>query len=171
MPSLRHLTIHGVTSQYFDRLGLDDCFPESHLDTFVYSQGHRYGFEIRDRHLETLVMGPGSRLRKLVLLGSSRLTSSVITSCLQNLPTLEYFAISIIIVNELHSNFVMALPRTISILKIQITHAWYSVPLIPEEREICNGLETGIIHRLPLPEAMYISMHSEAINEDRRAER
>lgn len=171
MPSLRHLTIHGVTGQYFDQEGLDECFPEAHLDSFVYAQGHRHGFEIRDRHLETLVAGPGPRMRKLVLLGCSRLTSSVITSCLQHLPTLEYFAVSIVTVNELHSNFVLALPLTIFVLKIQITHAWYAIPLISEEREICNALETGIMRRRPPPDAMYLSMHSEVINEDGRAER
>jgi hypothetical protein len=171
MPSLSHLTIHGVTSQYFDQESLDDCFPESHLDSFVYAQGHRYGFEIRDRHLESLVAGPGSRLRKLVLLGCSRLTSSVITACLQNLPTLEYFAVSIVTVNEMRNNFVLALPWTVSVLKIQITHAWYSVPLISEEGELCNALETGIMHRRPPPEALYIRMHSEVINEGGRAQR
>jgi len=46
MPFLHHLTIRGVTGQYFDRHGLDEYFPEARLDSFVYSQGHRYGFEI-----------------------------------------------------------------------------------------------------------------------------
>jgi hypothetical protein len=144
--------MHGVTGQYFDRRGLDDCFPESHLDSFVYVQGHRYGFEIRDHHLETLIAGLGSRLRKLILLGSSRLTSSVITSCLQILPTLEYFAISIIAVHEWRSNFSLALPQTVSVLKIQITQDQYSVP------PIADDLETGIMCRPPLPEAMYINI-------------
>jgi hypothetical protein len=171
MPSLRHLPINGVTGQYFDQEGLDECFPEDHLDSFVYAQGHRRGFEIRNRHLETLVAGPGSRLRKLVLLGCSRLTSSVITSCLQYLPTLEYFAVSIVTVNVLHSNSVLTLPLAISVLKIQITHAWYAIPLIAKEQKICNALETGIMRRRPPPDAMYLSMHNEVINEDGRAER
>jgi hypothetical protein len=171
MPFLRHLTIHGVTSQYFDRQGLDDCFPEAQLDSFVYAQGHTHGFEIRDRHLETLVAGPGSRLHKLVLLGCSRLTSSVITTCLQSLPMLEYFAISIVTVTELRSNFILALPRTVSVIKIQVTHAWYSVPLISEEREICDALETAVMTRRPPPKEIYINMHNEAINHGGRAEK
>jgi len=137
----------------------------------MYAQGHAHGFEIRDRHLETLVAGPGSRLRKLVLLGCSRLTSSVITTCLQSLPILEYFAISIVTVTELRSNFVLALPRTVSIIKIQITHAWYSVPLIGEELEICDALEVAVMNRRPPPEEIYIRMHSEAINHGGRAEK
>jgi hypothetical protein len=87
------------------------------------------------------------------------------------LPTLEYFAVSIITVNELRSNFVLALPQTISVLKLQVTHAWYATPLFGEERERCNALETGIMHRRPPPDAMYISMHSEAMNQGGRAER
>jgi hypothetical protein len=58
-------TQSGVTGP---RLGLDD-FPESQLDSFIYTQGRTGGFKIRDRYLAA---GPSSRLRKFVLLGGDQ---------------------------------------------------------------------------------------------------
>lgn len=74
-------------------------FAGSRLQSFTHTQGHRLGFEIRNIHLESLLDGPVCCLRKLVLLGSACL--STITSCSHNLPTLEYFALSPVIVSEL----------------------------------------------------------------------
>ncbi|KAK0478427.1 hypothetical protein IW261DRAFT_1483477 [Armillaria novae-zelandiae] len=47
--------------------------------------------EITDRYFQSLVSGPGAPLRKLVLLGCSKLTCTSLASCLRSLPLLEYF--------------------------------------------------------------------------------
>ena len=54
MPHLRHVTLHGITGNYFDRQTVDQCFPDAHLESFTYALGHRLGFEIRNHHLESL---------------------------------------------------------------------------------------------------------------------
>lgn len=171
VPSLRHLTIHGVTGIYFDHVDLGECFPEAKLESFIYAQGHRLGFEIRDHHLESLINGPGARLSKLVLLGCSKLTSGAIFSCLKSLVNLRYCALSLITVKDFDENFALAIPKSIAVFKLQVTHAWYAIPMISQEREICDALEEGVMQRKPPPEALYISMHSEVMNEDRRTER
>lgn len=171
LPSLRHLTMHAVTSNFFDQQRLGECFPESQLESFIYAHGHRLGFEIRDHHLHSIVTGPGSQLHKLVLLGCSRLTSGAIASCLRSLPTLKYLALSLITVKELSENIAASLPQSITVLKIQVTHAWYSIPLITEERELCNVLEEGFMQKKPPPEALYLSMHNEVMNEGERIQR
>ncbi|KAH7931032.1 hypothetical protein BV22DRAFT_1108905 [Leucogyrophana mollusca] len=171
LPNLLHLTLRGITSNSFDQIPFNVCFPSCQLESFTHVQGHRLGFELRNSHLESLVTGPGSHLRKLVLLGSSRLTSSVIASCLRNLPTLEYLALSLVTVNELRDNFVLALGPSISVFKLQITHAWYATPLFEEERRICNALEERLLHpRSPLS-AVFVSFHSRLMSEDGRQER
>ncbi|KAG1755200.1 uncharacterized protein EDB91DRAFT_1042512 [Suillus paluster] len=170
-PVLRHLTIQSVTSNALDQIRFDTTFPDCQLDSFIHAQGHRLGFEIRDAHLESLLAGPGSRLRKLVLLGSSRLSSAAITSCLRSLPTLEYFALCLITVNELRENFILALGPSLQVLKLQITHAWYAVPLFEEERIICDTLEERILLRHSLHKVVHVSFHSQLMAEDGRQDR
>ncbi|KIJ68361.1 hypothetical protein HYDPIDRAFT_179511 [Hydnomerulius pinastri MD-312] len=170
-PALRHLTIRGITSNAFDKIRFHDVYAESQFDSFIHAQGHRLGFEIRNVHLESLVTGPGRHLRKLVLLGSTRLTTSTIASCLRSLPMLEYFALSLVTVNELRENFILSLGPSLLTLKLQITHAWYAVPLFNEERVICDSLEDRILcPRSPLG-TIYVSFHSRLMSEDGRQER
>ncbi|TBU52713.1 hypothetical protein BD310DRAFT_939694 [Dichomitus squalens] len=76
MPCLRHVTPHGVTGSYFDRHPVDRCFPDAHLESFLHA------LRVRNHHLESLAASYGPRLRKLVRLGCSRLSSTVITQCL-----------------------------------------------------------------------------------------
>jgi len=170
-PALRHLTIQSVTSNAFDKIRFDNSFPDCQLDSFIHAQGHRLGFEIRNVHLESLVAGPGSRLRKLVLLGSSRLSSAAVASCLRNLPTLEYFAFCLVIVNELRENFILSLGPSLQVLKLQITHALYAVPLFKEERMICDTLEERILRRHSPHAVVHVSFHSELMAEDGRQDR
>ncbi|TBU62024.1 hypothetical protein BD310DRAFT_919461 [Dichomitus squalens] len=151
MPCLRHVTLHGVTGSYFDRHTVDRCFPDAHLESFTYALGHRLGFEIRNHHLESLAASYGPRLRKLVLLGCSRLSSTVITQCLENLPALEYFALHLVTVDELRSNFVNALPPCLATFKLQVINAWYAVALKDEERALCDSIESVVLLRdMPL---------------------
>lgn len=170
-PALRHLTIRGVTSNAFDQIRFNSSFPNCQLDSFIHAQGHRLGFEIRNVHLESLLVGPGSRLRKLVLLGSSRLSSATIASCLRSLPTLEYFALSLVTVNELRENFILALGPSLQVLKLQITHAWYAVPLFEEERMICNTIEERILLRHLSHKLVHVSFHSQLMAEHGRQDR
>lgn len=170
-PALRHLTIRSVTSNAFDRIRFDSVFAASQLESFTHAQGHRLGFEIRNIHLESIIDGPGRTLRKLVLLGSTRLTTSVIASCLRSLPTLEYFALSIVTVNELRENFILALGPSLRTLKLQVTHAWYAVPLFDDERIICDSLEERILSPQSPLGTIYVSFHSRLMMEDAREER
>ena len=169
-PALRHLTVRSVTSNAFDRIKFDAVFASSQLESFTYAQGHRLGFEIRNFHLESLIDGPGRSLRKLVLLGSTRLTTSVIASCLRNLPTLEYFALSLVTVNELRDDFILALGPSLRTLKLQVIHAWYAIPLFGEERILCNSLEERIMSPTSLLSTIYVSFHSRIMTEDERGE-
>ncbi len=147
MPRLRHVVLYGVTGNYFDRHTMDECFPDAHLESFSYALGHRLGFEIRNHHLESLVAAYGPGLRKLVLLGCSRLSSTTITQALENLPALEYFALHLVTVDELRSNFVNALPPSLTIFKLQVLNAWYAVPLKDEERALCDAVEIVVLRR------------------------
>ncbi|KAG1783865.1 hypothetical protein EV702DRAFT_1055974 [Suillus placidus] len=170
-PALRHLTIRGVTSNAFDQIRFNTSFPNCQLDSFIHAQDHRLGFEIRNVHLESLLAGPGSCLRKLVLLGSSRLSSATIASCLRSLPTLEYFALSLVTVNELRENFILALGPSLQVLKLQITHAWYAVPLFKEERIICDTIEERILLRHLSHKVVHVSFHSHLMAEHGRQDR
>ena len=147
MPRLRHVVLHGVTGNYFDRHTVDECFHGAHLESFVYALGHRLGFEIRNHHLESLAAAYGPWLRKLVLLGCSRLSSTTITQALESLPALEYLALHLVTVDELRSNFVNALPPSLTVFKLQILNAWYAVPLKNEERALCDSIEAMVLLR------------------------
>ncbi|KAL6304297.1 hypothetical protein BKA93DRAFT_826019 [Sparassis latifolia] len=147
MPALRHLMLYGITGNHFDQHTVEESLSGCRLHSFVYGLGHRLGFEIRNRHLESLTSVAGAHLRKLVLLGCSRLTSTVIAACLENMPKLEHFALSLVTVDELRTNFVLSLPPTISVFKLQLTNAWYAIPLLSEERGLCNALEDVLLRR------------------------
>ncbi|KAI9572894.1 hypothetical protein HD554DRAFT_2185107 [Boletus coccyginus] len=170
-PALRHLTIRSVTSNAFDKIKFSIVFAGSRLESFTHAPGHRLGFEIRNVHLESLVNGPGRSLRKLVLLGSTRLATSAIASCLRSLPTLEYFALSFVTEDELGENFTLALGRSLRTLKLQITYAWYAIPLFDEERAICDSLEERVLSPRSLLDTIYISFHSRLMTEDGREAR
>lgn len=141
MPALRQVVLQGVTGNYFDRHAFDDWCPSADLRTFVFALEDKIGFEIRDSHLHSLAYGPGRNLRKLVLLGCSRLTSSVLADCLRQMTALEYFALNLTTVEEQRTNIILALPSSLSVLKISVTNAWYAVALIAEERAMCDALE------------------------------
>lgn len=170
-PALRHLTIRSVTSNSFDRMRFDTVFAGSQLESFTHAQGHSLGLEIRNVHLESLLDGPGRSLRKLVLLGSSRLSTPVIASCLRSLPMLDYFALSLVTVNELGDNFILALGPSLRTLKLQVIHAWYAVPLFDEERIICNSLEERILSPKSSLDTIYVSFRNYLMTEDGREER
>lgn len=148
-PALKHVTLHAVTGNHFDRHPIDQCFPDSRLESFRYSLGSNTAFEIRDSHLISLAAGPGRYLRKLVLLSCNRLSSTGIAHCLQALSHLQYFVLSLIIVDELHTNFIHSLPHTITVFKVRIRNAWYASPLVAEERAICDAIQTRVLNREP----------------------
>ncbi|RDX52060.1 hypothetical protein OH76DRAFT_1400979 [Lentinus brumalis] len=147
MSGLRHVTLHSITGNYFDRQSIEECFPGAQLESFTYALGHRLGFEIRNHHVESLASAHGRSLRKLVLLGCSRLSSANITQALENMPFLEYFALHLFTVDELRSNFIRSLPLSLAVLKIQVMNAWYAVALTAEEESLCEAIETDILLR------------------------
>lgn len=142
--ALREVALEGLTGNYFDRRDLNEWCRFSHLTTFVYTLEDRVGFELRDSHLLSLAYGPGHHLRKLILLGCSRLTSTVLAECLEQMGGLEYVALSITTVAEQRTNIVVALPSTLRVLKISVKNAWYAVPLLDEERAMCDVLESRL---------------------------
>jgi len=170
-PALRHLTLNGVTGNYFDRHTLDQCFHDANLETFCYSLVVRTGFEIRDRHLETLVAGPGRNLRKLVLLNSNRLTSSSIADALSRLQRLEYFALSLTTVEELRTDFLVKLPVTLKVLKFSIMNAWYAAPLIAEEQMLCDTIERVFLFMQPPLHLIAVHFRARLMEEDGRGAR
>jgi len=134
--------------------------------------GHRLGFEIRNHHLQSLVSGARPQhLRKLVLLGCSRLTSEVITGCLSQLNALEYLAMSLVTVDELRCNFVAALPPTVTTFKLTITNAWYAIPLIKEERLLCETIEKSVLVRTPSLIVLRFHFRTLLMGENARAKR
>lgn len=170
-PSLRHVTLHGVTGNSFDLRTLDEYFPGAQLESFSYAYCHKLGFEIRNRHLESLVNSHPVPLRKLVLLGCSRITSTAIATCLHNLPLLEYFALSLVTVDELRTNFVLALSSKVSMVKLHVINAWYAVPLLDEERAICDAIEDTLLNREIPPTRMWVCFRTRLMSEDGRQER
>ncbi|KAI0778562.1 hypothetical protein BD413DRAFT_489976 [Trametes elegans] len=170
-PALRALTLHGITGSYLDRHTVDECFPGARLESFAYALGHRLGFEIRNHHLESLAALHGSRLRKLILLGCSRLSSTVLSRCLEDLLVLEYFALNLITVDELKSNFVLALPPKLAVFKLQVINAWYASALRKEEDGLCNAIEKAVLLRTPTFSHVCICFRTQMLDDDGRRQR
>ncbi|KAI0721251.1 hypothetical protein C8T65DRAFT_705297 [Cerioporus squamosus] len=137
MPALRHATLHSITGNYFDRQSIPECFPSAQLESFSYALGHRLGFEIRNHHIDSLASGHG---------GPSA-SSANITQALENMPSLEYFALHLVTVDELRSNFIRSLPSSLMVLKLQVMNAWYAVALTAEEQSLCEAIETDVLLR------------------------
>ncbi|OSD03590.1 hypothetical protein PYCCODRAFT_1466958 [Trametes coccinea BRFM310] len=172
VPALRHLTLHGITGTVFDRHPLDECFPGARLESFTYALGDRLGFELRNHHLESLAgTALGAGLRSLTLLGCSRISSGVVTRCLESLPRLEHFALHLVTVDELRSNFVLALPPSLSVFKLQVINAWYAIPLRDEERELCEAIEKVVLLREVPLEHVCVCFRAQLLAEDGRQER
>ncbi|TCD61315.1 hypothetical protein EIP91_008643 [Steccherinum ochraceum] len=148
MPNLRSLSLHGTDGNFFDRHTFTECFPDMHqLEEFSFALLQKTGFELRNRHLESLVQCSGHTMRKLVLLECTRLTSATIADCLANLPNLEYFALSLVTVEELEANFLLSLPPRVEVLKLKVTNAWYAIVLYEKEQLLYDTMETFIQER------------------------
>lgn len=163
LSALRHLTINGVTGNFFDRTA-PSFFPGLHLESFVYAHGDRLGFELQDHFLVSLTSGRPSQLTKLVLLGCDRLSSDTLGLCLRNVPKLEYFALSFITVHELRSNFMTSLPASVSVLKLKITNIWYATPRTQEEEELCYTIQERVLLRLPPPRMVCLDFRDELMH-------
>lgn len=171
MPALRHVVLHGVTGNYFDRRTIDETLPGAQLESFVYAHGHRLGFEIRNSHFESLAARHGATLRKLVLLGCSRISTMMITQCLENMPVLEYFALHLVTVDDLRSNIVHAFPQSLDVLKLQVVNAWYAVPLMAEERGLCEAIENEVLNRDRRFDTVCVGFRKQLLAEDGRQDR
>lgn len=168
-PALRHLAMYRVTGIYFDQQQLPECFAQSRLESFAFVAEEKMGYEIGDRDLASLASHFGTRLKKLVLLGCSRLCTTALTSCLSQLLVLEYFSLSFIkTTNELHSNFLDALPSTVTVFKLHITNAWWSDPRITNmEKDLCNTFEE-ILYRQPPLITISVDFREELMSDERR---
>jgi len=74
-------------------------------------------------------------------------------------------------VNELQCNFAEELPAGLRALKLQITHAWYSMPCIKEETAICDTIEQRVLRSQCPPNILWVNLHDEVMAEHGRAER
>ncbi|KAI0830690.1 hypothetical protein BC628DRAFT_892186 [Trametes gibbosa] len=170
-PALRSLTLHGVSGNVFDRHTVEQCFPRARLTSFAYAHAHRLAFEIRNHHLESLAGAHRAHLRVLVLLGCSRLSSAVLSRCLEGLPALEHLALDLVTVDELRSNFVLALPPRLAVFKLQVINAWYAVPLAEGERGLCDAVESRVLLREPPYEQVCVCFRTQLMSEGGRGER
>jgi hypothetical protein len=148
-PALQHLSMTAVKGNYFESHLLDACFHGAQLQSFTFVQAERLGFELRDENLRSLVRGPGACLHTLVLRFCGRLTSSALTECLRALPILRHFTLSLIASDDLLDNFVLALPATLDVLNLQISHVWYRVHPVDGVRALCDALEERFLLRRP----------------------
>ncbi|PBL01072.1 hypothetical protein ARMGADRAFT_1160321 [Armillaria gallica] len=161
--SLSHLSIRCVTNNHLDHR-MEEQFNHSNLQSFSYAQGNnRMGSEITDRYFQSLVSGPGAGLRKLVLLGCSKLTYTSLASCLRSLPLLEYFALSLVTIHELRSSFITALPASVTVFKLKISNAWYTDPLLQQETELCDELEASFLRRQPPPQSVSLNLRDSVL--------
>ncbi|KAH9849723.1 hypothetical protein C2E23DRAFT_783612 [Lenzites betulinus] len=170
-PELRALTLHGVTGSFFDRHTVEECFPDARLTAFAFALAHRLGFELRNYHLESLAAAHGAHLRRLVLLGCSRLSSAVLSRCLEGMSALEYFALNLLTVDELRNNFVRALPPRLAVFKLQVINAWYAVPLLEEERGLCDAIESEVLLRERPYEQVCVCFRTSLMTQDGREDR
>ncbi|KAI9060178.1 hypothetical protein FKP32DRAFT_1679139 [Trametes sanguinea] len=99
------------------------------------------------------------------------LSSGVITRCLKSLPRLEHFALHLVTVDELRSNFVLALPPSLSVFKLQVVNAWYAIPLRDEERGLCDAIEKVVLLRDRPFEHVCVCFREQLLTEDGRRER
>ncbi|KAF8832419.1 hypothetical protein HHX47_DHR1001741 [Lentinula edodes] len=172
LPRLTNLAINGVTGHYLEQ-HMEEYFAQSQLKEVQYTQGAKAGahFELRDRHLNSLVFGSASGLHKLVLLGCSRLSSLTLTSCLRHLDQLRYLALSFVSVHELDSDFVGAFPSSLIVLKVSISNAWYTNPLLQEEHKLCDSVEDLIIKRRPPLKFVFVNFRDEVMAMSGRGKR
>lgn len=169
--ALRSLNLHAITSNHFDIHPIDTTFTDCRLESFVYRMGHRMGFEMRDQHLQSLVKPDsiGSHLRKLVLLECKRFTTAVLSECLSQLKQLEYFALSMVTHNELRTNFVTALAKSIKTVKLHVVEG--SSPLIEGENALCDALEEMMWKEDPPLEVICVNFRESIMTEGNRLTR
>ena len=141
---LEHLTIYGVTGNYFDSRPLPPMEKVA-LHTFQYGQGDRLGFEMRTTFLVSILSGSHTSLRKLVLLHCNKVSTNGLVACLHSLRSLEYFALSYVTVNELQANFIEALPSSTHTIKLKITHARWIFPFYEDEQILRDSLKQWML--------------------------
>ncbi|TFY71913.1 hypothetical protein EVG20_g1084 [Dentipellis fragilis] len=169
LPALRHLTLDNVIVNQFGPMTwrpLDYFFLDCQLESFTYLH-NKPAFELNDRHIMSLAeTSLGSQLRKLVLIGCDGLTTPTIRCCVALLDKLEYFALSLITnvtTEDLQPEFLYALPPQLRVLKIAVTNAQYSEPLLDQEAQLRDAFEQILLQRSHSPVALFISMRDELL--------
>ncbi|KAF9015272.1 hypothetical protein BDQ17DRAFT_1294958 [Cyathus striatus] len=127
------------------------------LRAFRYLRGDRLAFEVDDSFLRSLILAVDTHLHTLVLLECSKLSTNTLKECLQDLPRLEYFALSLA-TYEFSVNFLVALPGLTNVLKLKITNGRYTKPYIREENIVCSYIHDVICCRSPQPRYIYLDL-------------
>lgn len=150
LSALKHMTFDGPGSGLLTNSLLHGGMICPQLSTFATTP-KRWSImeEIQDAHLKSFIVGrgTGATLIKLVLLDCSQLTTGALDECLHHLPHLQYFALSWIINKELSTNFILSLPDTLVVLKIQVDRPFSASRFLEQERTLCNTLEHHVLLR------------------------
>ncbi|KAL1739316.1 hypothetical protein HDZ31DRAFT_85943 [Schizophyllum fasciatum] len=166
LPALRHLSLVGVTSTFFDR-NLQGLFATSPMETFVYDYGTARvpSFEMHDTFLKEVLHPHGATLRHLVLLMCSKVTTAALQNCVAQLARLEYFALSFITTREFDSAFVGVLPSTLGVFKIAVKSGKYQPSLNNEEESLCDAIEHSLMAREPPPRSIAVDLREAILRE------
>ncbi|KAI0034321.1 hypothetical protein K488DRAFT_45870 [Vararia minispora EC-137] len=165
--SLRELILDAVTGNHFDRRALDSTFTSSRLETFCYRMGGMGSLELRDSHLESLRTGIGTTIRRLALVGCSRLTGNGLAALFDQLRNLTYLALDMITVRQLQVGFIRVLSPKLELFKFAITNVSYAQPLIAEEVMLCDEIES-LIDRDQPPQSMHLKLRDEVLQSSGR---
>ena len=84
---------------------------------------------------------------------------------------LEYFALHLVTVDDLRSNIVHAFPQSLDVLKLQVVNAWYAVPLMAEERGLCEAIENEVLNRDRRFDTVCVCFRKQLLAEDGRQDR
>jgi hypothetical protein len=148
---LRTFAMVDARGTYFDTT----CFralAHTPLESFAYRHGGPLAYELRDAHLAGLLAGaPRTSLRRLVLLWCTRLSTAALADCVRALPSLDYFALALVVPDKLTPDFVRALPPTLRTFKYQVSLRRFSPPFRTERRIVLETIEEELLRRRPPP--------------------
>lgn len=131
------------------------------------------GFDLMDSHITSIPLMSISGLKRLTLIGCSRITSEGLSKCLRELRSLQHCALSDLqgLKNVEEHQFIAELSPTVSVFKISISHPWHMNPRLLEEASMCEAVETYLLKRLDPPRALHLDFHQGVMREDMRQQR
>jgi hypothetical protein len=129
----------------------------------MYRMGGMGSFELRDYHLLSL-RAIATDLRRLTLVGCSRLTGSALAALFDELHNLTYLALDIITVRELQNGFIRSISSKLKVLKFAVTNAPYTHPLVNEEDQLCDEI-MSLIERDNPPELIHLQLRERVLGQ------